>query len=223
MLAIWGEAGGIPSGDRRSARHLARMGDRRAGLCHRQRSLSGRGDPRGDRGGAGRVLRRELGAFTEKPRSAPKLAAMTLPIDRQATFSGIKPVAAGLAIDEARLDAYLAAQVAGLSRPARGAAVQGRAVEPDLSARDAGAALRAAPQAARQAAAVGARGRPRIPRHLRAARAGLPGRRAGALLRRRERRRHRVLRDGLRRRAACSGSRTAGIRRRPSAPRSTTR
>ena len=36
---------------------------------------------------------------------------MTLPIDRQATFSGIKPVAAGLAIDDTRLDAYLAAQL----------------------------------------------------------------------------------------------------------------
>ena len=36
---------------------------------------------------------------------------MTLPIDRQATFSGIKPVAAGLAIDDARLDAYLAVQL----------------------------------------------------------------------------------------------------------------
>ncbi len=36
---------------------------------------------------------------------------MTLPIDRQATFSGIKPVAAGLAIDDVRLDAYLAAQL----------------------------------------------------------------------------------------------------------------
>ena len=36
---------------------------------------------------------------------------MTLPIDRQTAFSGIKPVAAGLAIDDARLDAYLAAQL----------------------------------------------------------------------------------------------------------------
>jgi aminoglycoside phosphotransferase (APT) family kinase protein len=36
---------------------------------------------------------------------------MTLPIDRQATFSGIKPVAAGLAIDDARLDTYLAVQL----------------------------------------------------------------------------------------------------------------
>src|SRR5262245_51615672 len=32
-------------------------------------------------------------------------------IDRQATFSGVKPVAAALAIDTARLDAYLAAHL----------------------------------------------------------------------------------------------------------------
>ena len=59
---------------------------------------------------------------------------------------------------------YLAAHMRGLCRPADGQAVQGRPVEPDLSAGNAGAALRAAPQAARQAAAVGACGRPRIPR-----------------------------------------------------------
>src|SRR4051812_19814761 len=36
---------------------------------------------------------------------------MTTPIDRQATFSGVKPVPAGLAIDDERLDAYLAKEL----------------------------------------------------------------------------------------------------------------
>ena len=52
----------------------------------------------------------------------------------------------------------------GLCRAADGAAVQGRAVEPDLHAGDAGAQIRAAAEAAGQAAAVGARGGSRVPR-----------------------------------------------------------
>ena len=55
-------------------------------------------------------------------------------------------------------------RIAGFKGPLDGRAVQGRAVEPDLSARNAGAPLRAAPQAARQAAALRACGRPRVPR-----------------------------------------------------------
>ncbi len=42
---------------------------------------------------------------------------MTTSIDRQAAFSGVKPVAAGLALDAARLDAYLAAHLPGYSGP----------------------------------------------------------------------------------------------------------
>ena len=40
------------------------------------------------------------------------------PIDRQATFSGTRDVAAALAIDDARLEAYLQRAAAGLRRPA---------------------------------------------------------------------------------------------------------
>ncbi len=39
------------------------------------------------------------------------------PIDRQATFSGVKPVAAGLAIDDTRLEVYLAAELPGYAGP----------------------------------------------------------------------------------------------------------
>ena len=100
---------------------------------------------------------------------------------------------------------------AGLCRAAQGAAVQGRAVQPDLSAGNPVAEIRAAAEAARQAAAVGARGRSRIPRHPGADRQALSGGRAGALLRRRERHRHAVLRDGLRRGPRVLESRDAGI------------
>ena len=99
----------------------------------------------------------------------------------------------------------------GLRRPADRQAIQGRPVEPDLSAGDAGAALRAAPQAARQTVAVGACGRPRIPRDPRAACARFPGRRAAGFLRRREYRRHAVLCDGLCRRPRVLGAADAGL------------
>jgi len=45
------------------------------------------------------------------------LELMTTPIDRQATFSGVKPVAAGLAIDDERLNAYLTAELPGYAGP----------------------------------------------------------------------------------------------------------
>ena len=100
---------------------------------------------------------------------------------------------------------------AGFRRAARGAPVQGRPVQPDLSPGNAVAEIRAAAKAAGQALAVGACGRPRIPCHRGARRQALSGRRAGALLRRRERRRHAVLCDGLCRRPGVLESRDAGI------------
>src|ERR1019366_1098229 len=90
-------------------------------------------------------------------------------------------------------------------------AIQGRTVEPDLSAADAGAALRVAPQAARQAAALRACGRPRIPRDPRAAYARFSGCEAAALLRGRARRRHAVLRDELRGRPRVLGAADARL------------
>ena len=145
-----------------------------------------------------------------RSRRATSFAAMQK-IDRQDAFTGTKDVAEPLRFDPARLEAYLAREGAGLRRPAHRAAVQGRAVEPDLSAGDAGAEIRAAAKAARQAPAVGACGRPRVPRHQRAACARLPGGRAGALLRRRERRRHGVLCHGLRRGPGVLESGDAGL------------
>ena len=132
-------------------------------------------------------------------------------IDRQAAYTGTKDVAAPLRFDVARLEAYLAANARGFKGPLTRASSSGRAVEPDLHAGNAGAQIRAAAQAARQAASLRARGRPRVPRDQRAARAGLPGRRAGGLLRRRERHRHGVLRDGLRRRPRDLGAGHAGL------------
>ena len=132
-------------------------------------------------------------------------------IDRQVAFTGTKDVAEPLRFDPARLEAYLAREVPGFAGPLDGAAVQGRAVQSDLSAGNPVAEIRAAAEAAGQAPALGARGRPRIPRHPGADRQALSGGRAGALLRRRERHRHAVLCDGLRRGPRVLESRNAGI------------
>ena len=85
-------------------------------------------------------------------------------IDRQVAFTGTKDVAEPLRFDPARLEAYLAREAPGFAGPLKVQPVQGRAVEPDLSAGNAVAQIRAAAEAAGQAAAVGACGRPRIPR-----------------------------------------------------------
>ena len=70
----------------------------------------------------------------------------------------------------------------GLSRPERGAQIPDRPIEPDLSHRDAGGALRAAAQAAGQAAEIGAYGRARVSRAAsRWRRSGFPAPRALAL------------------------------------------
>ena len=66
-------------------------------------------------------------------------------------------------------------QCGGLRRPAGGAPVQGRPVQPDLPADHAGQEIRPAPQAAGQAAAVGPRRRPRVQGDHRARHHRLPG------------------------------------------------
>ena len=89
-----------------------------------------------------------------------------------------------------RLDARQCRRLSGTAdRPA----VQGRPVQPDLPARHAGPLLRDAPQAVRQIAAVGARGRSRVPRHRRARQAGLSGREGLRAVHRRRRDRRRLL------------------------------
>ncbi len=60
-------------------------------------------------------------------------------LDRQQAFTGTKEVASALALDAARLQHYLAANVDGFAGPLTRQAVQGWAVEPDLPVGDAGA------------------------------------------------------------------------------------
>src|SRR5581483_12234825 len=50
-------------------------------------------------------------ACAARPMGTNGVLKMTASIDRQAAFSGVKPVAAALALDAARLDAYLAAHL----------------------------------------------------------------------------------------------------------------
>ena len=152
-----------------------------------------------------------------------RLAAMQK-IDRQVAFTGTKEVAEPLRFDPARLEAYLAREVRGLCRAADGAAVQGRPVEPDLSAGNAGAQIRAAAEAAGQAAAVGARGRSRVPRHQRAARRrAFPVAEPVIYCADESVAGTRVLRHGLRRGPRVLEPGDAGLATRPSARRSTTR
>src|SRR5262249_31593607 len=82
------------------------MGDRRARLCPRQRALSRRGGAGSDGEGAARLLY----SVIRQPRVMPS-------IDRQATFSGTKEVADALAIDAARLAAFLAARLPDFAGP----------------------------------------------------------------------------------------------------------
>ena len=108
-------------------------------------------------------------------------------------FSGTRPVEERHRIDEIaprRLDARACR---GLSGTADRPAVQGRPVQPDLPARYARAILCDAPPAVRQTAAVGACGRPRIPRHRRAQQAGFCGRKGLCAVHRRQRDRRLLL------------------------------
>ncbi len=136
-------------------------------------------------------------------------------IDRQSAFSGTKEVAQPLRFDEARLADYLAAKVPDFRGPLAVRQFKGGQSNPTYFLETPAALLRAAPQAAGQAPAVGARGRPRIPRHLGAPPAGLSGAGARRLLRRPGGRRHRVLRHGLRRRPHLLGAASAGLAIRP--------
>ena len=98
-------------------------------------------------------------------------------IDRQSAFSGTKEVAAPLRFDAARLEALSRRACARLRRAARRCASSRAASRTrPICWRRRSAQLRAAAQAARQAAALRACGRPRVPRDQRAARARLSGR-----------------------------------------------
>ena len=133
-------------------------------------------------------------------------------IDRQQAFTGTKEVAAALRLDAAKLEQLSCRANQRLRRSAERQTIQGRTIEPDLSAGDANAALCAAPQAAGKIIAVGACGRSRIPRDPRAARTRLPGRRTVCSLRGRKYRRHGVLRDGFRGRPRVLGTADAGLK-----------
>ena len=102
-------------------------------------------------------------------------------------FSGTKPVEERHRIDEVRLDDWMRAACRGLSGTADRPAIQGRPVEPDLPAQYARPFLCDAAQAVRETVAVGACGRSRIPRHLRARQAGISGRQGLCALHRRRR------------------------------------
>ena len=139
-------------------------------------------------------------------------------IDRQTAFSGTKDVAAPLRFDTAQLEAYLDRPCARLCRPAHGPAVQGRAVEPDLFARDAARryVLRRKPPGKLLPSAHAVDREYRVISALHGA--GFPVAEPLRLLRGRERRRHAVLRDGLCRRPRDLGAAYAGLPTRPSGP-----
>src|SRR6516164_4254651 len=93
-----GDGGRRSGGDRRSACDMAGMGGRRSWLRHRLRALSRRRGPRCDRQGA-------RGFF--------HFRMIMAAIDRQEAFSGTKEVATPLALDLARLKAFLASRLPG--------------------------------------------------------------------------------------------------------------
>jgi hypothetical protein len=97
-------------------------------------------------------------------------------IDRQDAFTGTKEVTAPLRIDPARLESYLKREVTGFAGPLTVRQFKGGQSNPTYLLETPVAPLRAAPQAAGQAAAVGARGRPRVQGDQRAACARLSGR-----------------------------------------------
>src|SRR5712692_8621333 len=107
------------------------MGDRREWLCPRQRALSRRGGAGSDGEGAARVFRLEPEGAPRTETShqliycRPRLRGddigwvwRAMPsIDRQAAFSGTKEVADALAIDAARLEAFLASRLPTFAGP----------------------------------------------------------------------------------------------------------
>ena len=129
-------------------------------------------------------------------------------------FSGTKAVEERHRIDEIAASTAGCANMSRLSGPADRPAVQGRPVQPDLPARHARPILCDAPQAVRQTAAVGACGRPRVPRHRGARQAGLSGREGLCAVHRRQRDRRLPSTSCRWKRAACSGIRRCRARRR---------
>ena len=108
--------------------------------------------------------------------------------DRQNSLFRTREVAERLRFDVERLETYLRDHVQGFAGPITLSQFKGGQSNPTYLVETPAAPLRAAAQTARQALAVGARGRPRVPRHQRAPRQGFPVAEPIALLRRRERR-----------------------------------
>ena len=117
------------------------------------------------------------------PAAMLRLAVMQK-LDRQTAFTGTKDVAEPLRFDPARLEAYLTRERAGFAGPLTVQQFKGGQSNPTYLLETPSRRYVLRQEAAGQAAAVGARRRPRVPRHQRAACAGLPRRGAGDLLRR---------------------------------------
>ena len=158
--------------------------------------------------------------FHSTPRASNRTGTMTL--DRQQAFSGTKEAAPALQLDAARLEAYLAREVTGFAGPLTVKQFKGGQSNPTylLETPARRYVLRRKPPGKLLPSAHAVDREFRVIRALHRAR--FSGRRAARLLRRREHRRHAVLRDGVSSTAACSGSRRCRARIRPSAPRSTT-
>ena len=144
-------------------------------------------------------------------------------IDRQVAFTGTKDVAEPLRFDPARLEAYLTREVPGFAGPLTVQQFKGGQSNPTylLETPSRKYVLRRKPPGKLLPSAHAVDREFRVIQALHAPR--LSGGRAGDLLRRRERRRHAVLRDGLRRGPRVLESGDAGIEPAPSAPRSMTR
>ena len=83
-------------------------------------------------------------------------------LDRQQAFTGTKEAAPALRLDTARLENYLAQHVKGFAGPLTVKQFKGGQSNPTYLLETPARRYVLAPQAARQAAAVRARGRPRI-------------------------------------------------------------
>ena len=129
---------------------------------------------------------------------------------RGADYIGTMPVQEKHRFDEQTLAALHGRARRGLHRAGHGRAVQGRPVQPDLPPdRRRRPALRAAPQAARQAAAVGACGRPRVPRDFRVEQDRRADAQGLCAVRGRQRGRNGLLHHGILRRPRAVGSAAA--------------
>ena len=143
-------------------------------------------------------------------------------IDRQVAFTGTKDVAEPLRFDPARLEAYLAREAPGFAGPLKVQQFKGGQSNPTylLETPSRKYVLRRKPPGKLLPSAHAVDREFRVIQAL--DRQALSGGGAGALLRRRERHRHAVLCDGLRRGPGVLESRDAGVESRASARRSTT-